>query len=53
MGLFEGENTQYKTLCYMIKWYFHDYELAIKIDENGQSDRNIDSEINKKQKSMQ
>ena len=41
---FERENmqTQYKVLSYRIDLYFHDYKLAIEIDENGHSDRNID-----------
>ena len=25
--------------------YFHDYKLAVEIDENGRSDRNIDRKI--------
>ena len=32
-------------LGYRIDLYFHDYKLPIKIDENGQSDRNIGYEI--------
>ena len=32
--------------------YFHDYKLAIEIDENGQSDRNIEFEI-KRQKAVE
>ena len=37
MTLFEGENmqTQYNVLGYRIDLYFHDYKLAIEIDENG------------------
>ena len=37
MRSFEGENmqTQY-VLSYRIDLYFHDYKLAIEIDENGQ-----------------
>ena len=38
---FEGENIQ-SVLSYRIDLYFHDYKLAIEIDENGHSDRNID-----------
>ena len=47
----EGKNmqTQYKALSYRIVLYFHDYKLAIEIDGNGHSDRNIDYEI-KRQK---
>ena len=49
---FEGEKmqTQYNVLSYRIELYFH--ELAIEIDENGLSDRNIDYEI-KRQKAME
>ena len=41
---FERENmqTQYKVLGYRIDLYFHEYKLAIEIDENEHSDRNID-----------
>ena len=48
---FEGENmqTKYSVLGYRIDLYFHDYKLAIEIDENGHSNRNIDYEI-KRQK---
>ena len=51
MGLFEGENmlTQCNVWRYRIHLYFHDYKLAIEIDENGHSDRNTDYEI-KRQK---
>ena len=36
MSQFEGENmqTQYNVLSYGIDLYFHDYKLAIEIDEN-------------------
>ena len=37
--------TQYNVLSYRIEFYFYDYKLAIEIDENGHSDRNIDFEI--------
>ena len=37
--------TQYSLLCYTINLHFHDYKLAIKIDENGNSDINICYEI--------
>ena len=33
--------TQYNFLGYMIDLYFHDYKLAIGIDENEHSNRNI------------
>ena len=41
---FEGENmqTRYNVLGYRIELFFHDCKLAIEIDENGHSDRNID-----------
>ena len=44
---FEGENMQRqcKVWSYRIDLYFHDYKLAINIEENGHSDRNIDYEI--------
>ena len=40
---FEGENMQKKcnVLSYKINLYFHGYKLAIEIDLNGHSDRNI------------
>ena len=41
--------TRYSVLGYRIDLYFHDYKLAIEIDENERSDRNIDYEI-KRQK---
>ena len=43
----EGENmkTQYTVLSYKIDLYFHEYKLAIEVDELGHSDRNIDYEI--------
>ena len=49
---FEGKNmkTQYTVLGYRIDLYFHNYKLAIEIDKNGNSDRNIDYEI-RRQKS--
>ena len=37
--------TQYNILCYRTDLYFHDYKLAIEIDENGHRDKNIDWEI--------
>ena len=50
---FEGENiqTQYNVLGCRIDLCFHDYELAIKIDKNGHSDRNMDFEL-KRQKAI-
>ena len=38
-------------LGYRIDLYFHAYKLAIKFDENGHSDKNIDDEI-KRQKAI-
>ena len=54
MDAFEEENmqTQYSVLGYEIDLYFHDYKLAIKVDEKGHKDRNIDHEI-KRQKALQ
>ena len=54
MSSIEGENmqVQYNVLSDRIDLYFHDYKLAIEIDENGHSDRNIDYEI-KRQKSIE
>ena len=36
MSSFEGENmqTQYNALDYKVYLYFHDYKLAIELDEN-------------------
>ena len=44
---FEGENmqTQYIVLNYRIDLYFHEYKLAIEVDELGHNDKNIDYEI--------
>ena len=44
--------TQYSVLGYRIDLYFHDYTLAIEIDENGHSYRNIDCKI-KRQKAIE
>ena len=51
---FEGENTQtqYGVLGYRIDLYFHDYKLAVEVDEKGHKDRNIDHEI-KRQKALE
>ena len=53
-SLFEGENmqTQYSVSGYRIDLNFHEYKLAIEIDENGHSDRNIDYEV-KRQKAIE
>ena len=47
MILVEGENmqTQNKLLSYRIDFYFHDFKLAIETDENEHSNRNIDYEM--------
>ena len=44
---FEGENmqTKYTVLHYRIDLYFHEYKLAIEVDELGHNDKNIDYEI--------
>ena len=44
---FEGENmqAQYSILGYRIYLYFHDYRLAIEVDELGYNDRNSDDEV--------
>ena len=44
---FEGEHmqTQYTVIGYRIDLYFHEYKLAIEVDELGHNDRNIDYEI--------
>ena len=41
---FEGKNmqTEYSVLSCRIYFYFHDYKLAVEVDEFGHSDRNID-----------
>ena len=45
--VFEGEDmqTQYSVLSYRVDLYFHDYNLAVEIDEFGHSDRDIGYEI--------
>ena len=54
MNSFEGENmqTQYHVLGHKIDSYFHDYTLAIEIDENEHSDRNVGCEV-KRQKTIE
>ena len=44
---FEGENmqNQYSVLSNKIDLYFHEYKLAIEVDEVGHNDRNIDYKI--------
>ena len=43
LSSFEGESiqTQNNFLCYRVDLYFHDYKLAIEIDENGYSDPDL------------
>ena len=47
--MFEGENmqTQYSVLGYRIDLYFHEYKLAIKVDEFGHTNRNINNKIDR------
>ena len=54
MNTFEGENmqTQYSVLGYKIDLYFHNYKLAVEVDEKGHEDRNIHHEI-KRQKALE
>ena len=51
---FEGENmqTQYIVLGYRIDLYFHEYKLAIEVDELGHTNRNINNEI-ERQKALE
>ena len=51
---FEGENiqTHYRVLGYEIDIYFHDYKLAVAIDEKDHQDRDISREI-ERQKALQ
>ena len=46
-GAFEGEDmqTQYTVIGYRIGLYFHEYKLAIEVNECGHNDKNIDYEI--------
>ena len=54
MSSFEGETfqAQYNVLSYWIDLYYHGYQFAIEIDENGHIDRNIDYET-KRQMSIE
>ena len=47
---FEGENIQsrYRVLGYEIDFYFHEYKLAVEIDEDNHEDRDIGREIERK-----
>ena len=51
---FEGENiqTQYSVLGYRIDLYFHEYKLAIEVDELGHTNRNINNEV-ERQKALE
>ena len=53
-GAFEVEDmqTQYTVIGYRIDLYFHEYKLAIEVDELGHNDRNIDYEI-QRQKALE
>ena len=44
---FKGQNkkTHYKVLGYEINFYFHDYKLAVEIDEKDHQDRDISRKI--------
>ena len=46
MDAFEGENmqNQYSVLGYRINLYFHEYKLAIEVEEKGHKNRIIDHE---------
>ena len=54
MDEFEGENmqTQYSVLGSRVDLHFHDYKLAIEVDEKAHKDRNIDHEI-QRQKALE
>ena len=54
MDAFEGEKmqTQYSVLGYRIDLYFHDYKLAVEVDEKGHRDRIIDQEV-RRQKALE
>ena len=54
MSSFEVENMQIKYIVpkHIIYFYFHDYKLAIEIEENGHSDINIGNE-RKRQKPIE
>ena len=54
MDAFEVDNmqTQYSVLGYRTDLYFHDYKLAVEVDEKDYKDRSIDHEI-KRQKAIE
>ena len=45
MNAFENIQTHYRVLGYEIDIYFHDYKLAVEIDEKDHQDRDISREI--------
>ena len=51
----EGENmqTQYSVLSYKIDFYFHEYRLAIEVNELGHNERNISYEIQRQRAIVQ
>ena len=51
---FEGENmqTQYRVLGYRTNLYFHEYKLAIEVDELGHTNGNVNNEI-ERQKTLE
>ena len=51
---FERENiqTQYSVLGYRTDFYFHEYKLAIEVDELGHTNKNINNEI-ERQKALE
>ena len=53
MSSFEVKNmqVQYIVLAHIIYLYFHDYELALEIEQNGHNDINTANKI-KRQKSI-
>ena len=52
--MFEEENiqTQYSVLGYRVDLYFHEYKLAIEVDELGHNNRSINNEI-ERQKALE
>ena len=51
---FEEQNMQiqYNVFGYRVEFYFHDYKLAIEVDEKGHKDRNINHET-QRQKALE
>ena len=52
METFQGGNmeTQYSILTYRVDIYFHDYKLAIEVDEKGHNDRDESYEKQRQKK---